>query len=167
MRSALADGDLSRALNAPAIGGETLRALGPLFTLGRSLGYLTCALAPGGVSRVEVRYAGDADEGLVPLTAYVLVGLLENILGSDQVNFVSAGYLASQRGIDTERTRVSRHADYSEYVEVVATAERGNLRLAGALLGDRHPRIVRIGEYHVDIVPEGRSSYCATTTFPE
>jgi len=27
--------------------------------------------------------------------------------------------------------------------------------LAGALLGDRHPRIVRIEDYRVDIVPEG------------
>jgi D-3-phosphoglycerate dehydrogenase len=27
--------------------------------------------------------------------------------------------------------------------------------LAGALLGDAHPRIVRIADYHVDVVPQG------------
>jgi D-3-phosphoglycerate dehydrogenase len=50
---------------------------------------------------------------------------------------------------------MSEHADYTEYVELAIRAERGELRLAGALLGDAHPRIVRIDDYHVDIVPSG------------
>lgn len=155
VRAALSEGDLSRALNAPAIAGDTLRALGPLFGLGRDLGYLGCALAPGGIQDIEIRYAGDSDDAIEPLTAYVLVGLLEQILGAEQVNFVSASHLARQRGIGIARTRLSQEADYGEYVEVVLRAERGDLRLAGALLGDAHPRVVRIADYHVDIVPEG------------
>ena len=155
VRAALADGDLSRALNAPAIGGEALRALAPTFELGRALGNLGCALAPGGVQAVEVRYAGDSDDALKPLTAYVLIGLLQNVLGADQVNFVSAGHLAAQRGIRVARTQLTQRSDYAEYVEVVLQAEDGELRLAGALLGETHPRIVRIEDYRVDIVPAG------------
>jgi D-3-phosphoglycerate dehydrogenase len=155
VRAALAEGDLTRALNAPAIGGEALRALGPLLALGRALGHLGCALAPGGIQSVEVRYAGDSDDAPKPLTAYVLMGLLEEILGKDQVNFVSAGHLAAQRGIKVARTELSQRTDYAEFVEVVIGAEKGELRLAGALLGDKHPRIVRIEDYRVDIVPEG------------
>lgn len=155
VRATLADGDLSRALNAPAISGEAVRALRPLFDLGRRLGQLGCALAAGGLEGIEVRYGGSSEEALRPLAAYVKVGLLENILGSHQVNFVSAPHLARQRGIGIARTRLSRHADYTEYVEIVVKAERGDLKLAGALLGDAHPRIVRIDEYHVDVVPAG------------
>jgi D-3-phosphoglycerate dehydrogenase len=155
VRKALADGDLTTALNAPSIGGEALRALTPLFDLGKALGHLACALAPGGIQAVEVRYSGASDEALRPLTAYVLMGLLEDVLGKDQVNFVSAGHLANQRGIRVARTQLSQDADYTEHVELVVTAERGELRLAGALLGDTHPRIVRIDEYRVDIVPAG------------
>jgi D-3-phosphoglycerate dehydrogenase len=155
LRAALAEDDLSRALNAPAISGETVRALRPLFDLGRRLGTLGCALSPGGLEGIEIRYGGPSDDALRPLAAYVKVGLLENILGPDQVNFVSAPHLARQRGIGIARTRLSRHADYTEYVEIVVKAERGDLKLAGALLGDAHPRIVRIEEYHVDVVPEG------------
>jgi D-3-phosphoglycerate dehydrogenase len=155
LRAALAEDDLSRALNAPAISGETVRALRPLFDLGRRLGRLGCALSQGGLEGIEIRYGGPSDEALRPLAAYVKVGLLENILGSEQVNFVSAPHLARQRGIGIARTRLSRHADYTEYVEIVVKAERGDLKLAGALLGDAHPRVVRIEEYHVDVVPEG------------
>jgi len=155
VRAALAEGDLTRALNAPAIGGETLRALGPLFDLGRQLGRLGCALAPGGLVGVEIRYAGESEEALRPLSSYVLMGLLENILGEEQVNFVSAAHMAKQRGIGVSRAQFARHTDYTEFVEVVVKAERGDLRFAGALLGETHARIVRIGEYHVDIVPAG------------
>jgi D-3-phosphoglycerate dehydrogenase len=155
VRAALADGDLTRALNAPAIGGEALRALAPLLDLGKTLGKLACALAPGGIQSIDVRYAGDSDDALKPLTAYVLMGLLTRVLGADQVNFVSAGHLAEQRGIKVARTQLSGHKDYTEYVEVALEAERGALRVAGALLGDAHPRIVRIEDYHVDIVPSG------------
>jgi D-3-phosphoglycerate dehydrogenase len=155
VRSALADGDLSAALNAPAVGGEVLRLLAPLLELGCDLGNLATALAPGGILSVDVRYAGDSDEALKPLTAYVLMGLLRPVLGGDRVNFVSAGHLAKQRGIRVARTQLSQHSDYTEYVELDVKAERGELRVAGALLGDAHPRIVRIDDYHVDIVPAG------------
>jgi len=155
VRAALAEGDLSRALNAPAIGGATMKALGPLFKLGEALGRMACALTPGAVRGVEVRYAGQANDALEPLTAYVLIGLLRDVLGADQVNFVSAGHLARQRDISIARTRLSSNADYGEYVEVVLQGEQGDLRLAGALLGDTHPRIVRIADYHVDVVPTG------------
>jgi D-3-phosphoglycerate dehydrogenase len=155
VRAALTDGDLSRALNAPAIGSDALRALGPLLQLGRSLGYLACALAPGGVEEIDVRYAGESEDALEPLTAYVLIGFLENVLGADRVNLVSAGHLARQRGIGIARTRLSAHADYAEYLEIGVVADRGELRLAGALLGDAHPRIVRIQDYHVDVLPSG------------
>ena len=155
VRAALAEGDLTRALNAPAIGGEALRALGPLLDLGRRLGRLGCALTQGGLEGIEIRYAGESEEVLRPLSAYVLMGLLENILGDDQVNFVSSAHVAKQRGIGVSRAQLARHTDYTEFVEIVVKAERGDLRLAGALLGDTHSRIVRIGDFHVDIVPEG------------
>jgi D-3-phosphoglycerate dehydrogenase len=155
VRASLAEGDLSRALNAPAIGGDTVRALAPLFALGRNLGFLGCALAHGGIRGVEVRYSGSSDEALEPLAAYVLVGLLENIIGRDQVNFVSAGHLARQRGMAVARTRLSEDAHYPELIELDVRTDTDALRLAGALLGDAHPRIVRIGDFRVDIVPGG------------
>jgi D-3-phosphoglycerate dehydrogenase len=155
VRAALADGDLSHALNAPAVAGDTMHVLGPLFALGEALGRLACALTPGAVREIEIRYAGDSDEALEPLASFVLVGLLRDVVGAEHVNFVSAPHLARQRDVGVARTRLSRDADYGEYVEVVLDAERGTLRLAGALLGDTHPRIVRVADYRVDVVPAG------------
>jgi L-serine deaminase len=40
-------------------------------------------------------------------------------------------------------------------VELRAAGRGREVRVAGALLGGGHARIVRIGDYHVDIVPRG------------
>jgi len=153
VRSAILDGDLSRALNAPAISGDALRKLRPVFELGRRLGRLACALTPGGLDAVEVNYAGAASEALRPLASYVLVGLLEPIVGG--VNFVNATHLAEVRGIDVSTRTLARRSDYSEFVEVITHSGNTTVRLAGVLLGDQHPRIVRIDDYHVDVTPRG------------
>jgi len=153
VRAALADGDLSRALNAPAIGGEALKELGPLFDLGRRLGRLACGLSRGAIRSVEIAYSGDSDEALRPLAAYVLIGLLENVVGVGQVNFVSAGHLAQQRGVDVTRVRRARQRGYTQALELRIEAEHGESLVAGALLGEGHPRITRIDDYRVNIHP--------------
>ena len=152
---ALLHGDLSRALNAPAIGGEALRRLRPLLELARRLGRLASVLSPGGIKGVEVRYSGAAGEAMGALSSYALMGLLGAILGEDQVNFVNARYLSDARGIGVSQHHLARRTDYTEFVEIVVKAEGGQVRAAGALLGDRHLRVVRIDDYHVDVEPRG------------
>ncbi|MGD2069624.1 MAG: phosphoglycerate dehydrogenase [Gemmatimonadota bacterium] len=155
VRDALLQGDLSRALNAPRIGGEALRRLRPVFELGERIGRLAAVLSTGGSRGVEVRYHGVADEAVKPLASHALKGFLGVILGADQVNFVNAPHLARARGIGLATHHLARRTDYTEFVEVLVAAEGGRVRVAGALLGEGHPRIVRIDEYHVDITPRG------------
>ena len=155
VRGALLDGDLSRAVNAPAIGGEALRKLRPLLRLGRRMGRLACALATGGIRKVEVRYSGASDNALGPVSASVLSGLLEDIVGRRLVNFVNAPHLAETRGIRLVTARSSRHPDYAEYLVTALETERGPVRIAGALLDGTHPRIVGIDDFKIDMIPQG------------
>lgn len=155
VRGALLDGDLSRAVNAPGIDGATLRKLRPLLELGTRMGRLACALASGGIRGVQVRYSGGSEEAPGPLTAAVLCGLLEDIVGGARVNAVNAARLAEARGMRVVTARATRHPDYSEYLVTEVVTEEGRLRVAGALLDGTHPRIVRIGDFSVDLVPEG------------
>ncbi|MFW6078945.1 MAG: phosphoglycerate dehydrogenase [Gemmatimonadota bacterium] len=155
VRDALLHGDLSRALNAPAIGGEELRRMRPLLDLAERLGRLGSALADGPIASVELRYAGGADDGLRPLTASALVGVLEAIVGRRAVNFVNAPHLAAARDIEVRRVRRGPHGDYGEYLELVLAGRDGETRVAGALLAASHPRVVRILDFHVDIPPHG------------
>ena len=102
-----------------------------------------------------MRYAGREDDGLGPIAAAALIGVLSEVVGRRAVNVVNAMHLATGRGIAVERTRLTSRDDYSEYLEVRLTGEGESIRVGGAVLEGSHPRIVRIGDYHVDIQPRG------------
>ncbi len=155
VRAALLESDLSRAVNAPAIGGEAMQRLRPLLDLAERLGRLIQAVADGPVRRVDVRYAGSSDVALRPLTSATLIGVLERVVGRHAINFVNAIHLAQSRGTHVGSTQLTRHPDYGEYIEVEASTASGFALAAGALLDATHPRIVRIGQYHVDVRPRG------------
>lgn len=155
VRSALLDGDLAGALNAPTVGGAALRRLAPLLDLGRRLGRLAVALAPGGISGVEVGYAGDADDALGVLPRHVLMGMLTPVLGRDQVNVVNAAVLAENRGISVSTRRLPRQSLPGERVEVEVTTSTGPVALDGALLGEHHPRLIGLDGYDVNVAPSG------------
>lgn len=153
VKAALLEGDFAGAVNAPLVGGDRLKRLRPLLDLATRLGRLAAALADGPVSAVEVRFAGEGDDLLRPLTAGAVIGLLEGAIGSPAVNVVNALHLARQRGIQIERTRVDAAIDYSNLIELKIQAGAATVRVAGALLGEGHPRVVRIDHFEVDVNP--------------
>ena len=157
VRAALLDGDLSRAVNAPAVGGEAMRRLRPLLDLAERLGRLASALATGAIAEVEVRYAGGHGDALRPLAATVIMGLLAEVSGRSSVNIVNATHLAASRGMAVTQTALAPRSDYAEYIEVRVSGSggEGGVLVAGALIAAGYPRVVRIGEHHVDIVPRG------------
>jgi D-3-phosphoglycerate dehydrogenase len=155
VKAALLEGDLTRAVNAPAIGGEELRRLRPLLQLARKTGRLASALTTGGYLSVEVQYAGSAENGLKPLMASVLEGLLAAALGEGEVNFVNATHLARARGIRLSTTKSERQSNYSEFLRLKVQAQGGKTDVSAALLEGQHARVVRIEDYRVDIVPHG------------
>ena len=68
---------------------------------------------------------------------------------------MNGAFLAQARGIGVSSSKLARRPDYTEFVEVKIFGEKGDTRVAGVLLGNQYPRVVRIGDYHVDVVPQG------------
>jgi len=153
--NALVNDDLSGAVNAPAIAGEEMRRLRPMLELAERLGALCAALSDGPLRRVEVRYAGTSDEAIRPLASAALIGVLSNVVGRGAVNLVNSIHLAEARGITVERGRTGPVRDYGEYLELRLSGGGEECQVAGALLAERHPRIVRINDFHVDLHPRG------------
>ena len=155
VRAALLEGDLSRAVNAPAIGGAEMRRLRPMMELGQRLGKLASVLVDGPVEHAEVRYAGASDQALRPLAVAAMMGALTAAVGQSSINFVNALHVAESRGIRVDRVRSAAHGDYAEYLELRLSSASSEARAGGALLAEGHPRLVLIGEHRVDIVPRG------------
>jgi len=155
VRAALLDGDFSGAVNAPLVGGDRLRRLRPLLDLATRLGRLGAALAGPAVTDAEIRFTGAGDDLLRPLAAGLMIGVLERAVGAQAVNFVNALHLAKQRGVKVERTRVDGASGEADLIEVVIRSASGAVRVAGTLLAEGHPRIIRINDFRVDVAPRG------------
>jgi D-3-phosphoglycerate dehydrogenase / 2-oxoglutarate reductase len=155
VRAALADGDLTRAVNAPAIGGEEMRRLRPLLDLSERLGRMAAALTDGAAERITIRYSGPDDVVVRPIAATAVSGALAHVVGRGAINMVNALHIAESRGITVERSRVGTHGPYEEFVDVRLATATAEVRVAGALIAGRHPRIVRINRYRVVVPPRG------------
>lgn len=154
VRSALLDGDLHAALNAPRIEPSEKPRVEPVLGLGRRLGTLLSVLSAGNTGELRMRYGGAHEEILRPLAAMAAEGFLQPTTDRP-LNRVNALYLAKERGVEVTRTRTREVADYANYVELTAVGAETEATVGGALLGDAHPRVVRIGDFHVNIVPRG------------
>jgi D-3-phosphoglycerate dehydrogenase len=155
VRSALVEGNFSSAVNAPAISGEAMRKAKPLLDLAERLGRLASALAHAPTQRVEMRYAGSIEEATRPLLSAVLMGVLAPVVGRSAINFVNAIHLAEARGIRVERSRVGAQSEYAELIEVRLGGTKADTVVSGALVAEKHPRIIRIDGYHIDLNPRG------------
>ena len=155
VRAALADGDLTRAVNAPAIGGEEMRRLRPMLELCDRIGRIAAVMCDGAPNRAIVRYSGPHDGALRPIASAVVAGALRHVVGRGAINMVNALHIAESRGIEVERSRVGSHGPYEEFVEVRLSGGAGDARVAGAVVAGRHPRIVRIDRYRIVVRARG------------
>ena len=156
VRAALLEGDLSKALNAPAIGGEDLEYLRPLMDLAGRVGRVVGVLGRGGMRQVQISVAGLDEEILGPLTAAAMTGVLTPVVGARNVNYVNALHLAEGRSIQITTVLQPPRGDYAKFLEIILETENQKVRVAGALLGEQHhPRIVQIDGYELSVQPEG------------
>jgi len=154
VRDALVAGDLSFAINVPGMGGDLLRRLAPLLDLARRLGRLALALADGPVKAVEVAYGGKEEAAQRPVLVSALEGLLA-AMNAGPVSLVNAQVLAEEKGIQLGMRTGAPEAGFETSVGVKVDTARGRVRVAGALIGGSHGRVVRIDDYHVDVAPDG------------
>src|SRR5881628_82661 len=154
VREALVAGDLSYAINVPGMGGDLLRRLAPLLDLARRLGRLALALADGPVKAVEVAYGGREEAAQRPVLVSALEGLLA-AMNAGPVSLVNAQVLAEEKGIQLGTRTGAPETGFETSIGVKVDTARGRVRVTGALIGDSHGRVIRIDDFHVDVVPDG------------
>lgn len=157
------------AVNAPMFLPETLETLRPFMNLVEQMGRLYTQLHPGHLNKIELSFSGEiASYDLRPLQAALIKGLLESISNA-HVNMVNASLLAKERGLEIVEQRSTTPAEFANQVtlralntqgqETLLTGQPGSAEeqvatLSGTVVQDE-PRIVRVGRYWTEFVPEG------------
>ncbi len=151
----LTNGTIRNAVNVPSIPAEQLSALGPYISLGEKLGSFQGQLLKAGPTEVTIEYTGDVvDYDVSPITIACIKGLLDQVLDM-YVNFVNAPFIAKERGIKIIETKSSRSSDFASSITIKVRTKDEESIIEGALFGKKEPRIVRIGQFYIDAIPEG------------
>jgi D-3-phosphoglycerate dehydrogenase len=157
VRDALLEGDLSRSLNA-ALDAD-VAGLKPALELARRAAVVGRALlsergAPSVVS-ITLKTGDDLGPAAPALLSAAAVGLLEGVVDAGRVNLINARAIADGRGV-TLATGTGGVPPHSRALEVRLGAEGGHeIRVGGVAAAEGPPRLSRIGDFHVDVVPRG------------
>jgi D-3-phosphoglycerate dehydrogenase len=81
--------------------------------------------------------------------------VLRDVVDRRAINLVNAQHVAEERGIETAWTHVGKRGELGEEIELRLEGGERSIRVGGALLGETHGRIVRIGAFRVDVAPRG------------
>jgi len=151
----LVNGVIRNAVNFPSVPAEQVLRLKPYLTLAEKLGTFASQVFEGGVTEITVEYRGEASQlNTAPVNIALLKGFLTPIL-EETVNFVNAPIITKERGIEVKEMKSPDGGDYQSMIILRVKADRKEHRLSGTLLGRTDPRIVRIDDFAVEIVPEG------------
>ncbi len=152
----LTKGDIRNAVNAPALSGETVAALGAQLDLARILGKLHHQLQKGGISDVSMHFHGDfVRYDLEPVVREVLVGLLAGTV-DQSVNVINVREIAAKRGVQVNVASSRKGSAYSASIEVQVTTSEATHTIVGAVFGAQEVRIVRFDDFLLEgIEPEG------------
>ncbi len=150
----LSTGAITGAVNVPAVSPEALENVRPYLTLGEKLGGFQAQFFNQPVREVQINYRGEvADLDVRPITQAVLTGLLKGV--SARVNQVNAALIAEERGLQVTESKALSAQDFTSLIEVVVRNENQESRVAGTLFGRGDQRIVNIGSYRLEAIPEG------------
>ncbi len=145
------------AVNVPNLDAKTYEMVKPYLRLAETLGKLVSQLAPKRVEKLVITYGGRATEAPTdPISRSVLKGFLEAAEGEEEVNQVNVRSLANSLGLLVEEIKSNEETDFNEWLHVSAVVSGKTYSAAGTSFGARHePRIVRLNQRPVEIVPEG------------
>lgn len=161
----LRSGAVSGAVNIPAVTAEALKTISPYIKLGEKLGAFLSQFLNKAISEVKITYSGEVSQYDVrPITQAVLTGLLKQV--SARVNQVNASLIAQERGLRITESKELSAQNFTSLVEVSVKGEADELKVAGTLFGPDDLRIVNIGSFRLEAVPEGRLLIVENTDQP-
>lgn len=142
-------------VNLPSVSKEVLAKIAPFFMLAEKLGAFLSRLTDDAIEEVTIKYTGElANYDVRALTRNTVKGLLKRNLGS-HVNEVNAKFLAERFDIKVNEHKTTTGKGFLNLITVEIVTANATHHVSGTLLNGFGPRIVKVDDYAVDVIPEG------------
>ncbi len=151
----LKENTVINAVNVPSVTGETLKKLKPFLFLAEKIGLLQVQLIQEKIDKVELEFTGSflKDDDIKAIITSFLKGLLTPLV-NDTVNFVNAPAIAEKMGIKVV-TGKAIESDYTNLINTKIFAKKKTGIIAGTIFGKNYPRIIRVNNFRLEMVPHG------------
>jgi len=144
-------------VNAPMVPPELAEVLEPYAQLAEKMGRFVIQIAGGRLSSVECIYGGELSAyagSMKFVTRLALKGLLDPIL-QQPVNIVNADFIARERGISVSETVTQESSGFKNLITIRIRTDKGEETVSGTVFFKGRSRIVAVGGYTMDMIPEG------------
>jgi D-3-phosphoglycerate dehydrogenase len=156
----LKSGEIRGAVNAGGIKLDLPPDEAPFAKLAQRIGALLSGYAEGGYKTITLRVSGaKAPKHMSTLLRLATVELLKPHLGEGSVNVINVEHLARSRGIELVQIHEPNPPSglVGDIVGIRADGANGEShRILGTVYADGLPRILRVDDFTMDMVPEGR-----------
>ncbi len=150
-------GTAKYVVNAPMVPPEQAEVLEPYAQLAEKMGRFAIQIAPGRLESVECIYGGDLSSYAASMkfvTRLALKGLLDPIL-QQPVNIVNAEFMAKERGITISETVTQESHGFKNLITIRIRTDKTEETVSGTVFFKGRSRIVAVGGYTMDMIPEG------------
>jgi len=153
----LKGGSAKYVVNAPMVPPEHAEILKPYAQLAEKMGRFVIQIAGGRLASVECIYGGELSAyagSMKFVTRLALKGLLDPIL-QQPVNLVNAEFVAKERGIAISETVTQEAHGFKNLITIKIKTDKGEETVSGTVFFKGRSRIVAVGGYTMDMIPEG------------
>lgn len=153
------------ALNLPIKESEIPPFAKPYFELTQKISFFLSQTHKGAISSIKLSAQGEISSFLESLSTFAVVGALSGSLG-ENVNYINARFLASERGIEVETHLDPNISAYKNLITVKITTDKDSVSMSGTVFGDEHQRVVDINGFALDVEPKGKMILFHNTDVP-
>ena len=164
IRDYLLDGKLSNPLNMPIQDISKLRQITPLLELANILGKIGSQLVENPVKSISIECMGEIEDSR-PVALSFLIGFIQDMTDV-KINFVNAGIVAKERGLEYSHSLTSESVSFSNLVKISLITEEDEITLEGSFFGQNNFRIVSVLGYKLDFQPEGNMLFLQNKDVP-
>jgi D-3-phosphoglycerate dehydrogenase len=156
----LKSGEIRGAVNAGGVKLDLPPDEAPFAKLAARIGALLAGYTEGGFKTITLRASGTrAPKHMNTLLRLATVEMLKPHLGEGSVNVINVEHLARSRGIELVQIHEPQPPAglVGDIVSIRAeTTEGQSHRILGTVYADGLPRILRVDDYNMDMIPEGQ-----------
>jgi len=154
------------ALNLPIDESKIPSFVKPYLELTQKMAFLISQMDKTSIKSIKIQAEGEIASYCDSLSTFATVGALTKALGNEKLNYVNAIFVAKERDITLETSKVANNSGFKNKVTVKITTTNGVNTVSGTIFNEDVQRIIEINDFIIDVEPCGKMILFTNSDIP-